>query len=43
MARRAEELEKLARNPRWQPSRADAWLAVWTDDYSSLLSVFRWR
>jgi spermidine synthase len=43
MARRAEDLEKLARSPHWQPSRTDAQLGVWTDDYSSLLSVFRWR
>ena len=43
MARRGEDLAQLARDPRWQPSRGDAKQAVWTDDYSSLLSVFRWR
>ncbi|MBI5769454.1 MAG: fused MFS/spermidine synthase [Verrucomicrobia bacterium] len=43
MARRPETLASLARDPRWQPSRRDPRLAVWTDDYSSLLSVFRWQ
>jgi hypothetical protein len=43
MARRADDLAPLARDPRWRPGRTDARLAVWTDDYSSLLSVFRWR
>jgi spermidine synthase len=43
MARRAEDLKELARNPDWQPGRTDARVDVWTDDYSSLLRVFRWR
>jgi SAM-dependent methyltransferase len=43
MARRADELAKLAADSRWQPSRVDSRLPVWTDDYSSLLSVFRWQ
>lgn len=43
MGRRQEDLAALTRDSRWQPSRAAANQAVWTDDYSSLLSVFRWR
>ena len=43
MARHAEELAPLARDPRWQPAREVPALAVWTDDHSSLLPVFRWR
>jgi len=43
MARSAGELAPLARTPRWQPSRTDPRQDVWTDDYSSLLSVFQWR
>ncbi len=38
-----EELARLARDPRWQPARGNDRQAVWTDDYSSLLSVFRWH
>ncbi len=43
MARTPEDLAKLARDSRWQPARGNDRQAVWTDDYSSLLSVFRWR
>jgi len=43
MARRTEDVEKLASDPRWQSSRGDPRQSVWTDDYSNLLSVFRWR
>jgi len=43
MARRPEDLAPLARDPDWQPARGNDRQAVWTDDYSSLFSVFRWR
>ena len=43
MARRPADLAKLAPDARWQPSRDDPAQAVWTDGYSSVLSVFRWR
>lgn len=43
MGRTADDLGVLTGNSRWIPARADDRLAVWTDDYSSLLSVFRWR
>jgi SAM-dependent methyltransferase len=42
MARRASDLEQLTTDKRWQPSRGDK-NAVWTDDYSSVLSVFHWQ
>ncbi len=42
MARRADDLALLAANPRWHPSRARAG-AIWTDDYSSVLSILRWQ
>jgi len=43
MARRAEVLAPLAGDRRWRLARGDPGQAVWTDDYSSILSVFRWR
>jgi hypothetical protein len=43
MARRATDLGALARDPRWVPAQIDPAQARWTDDYSSLLSVLRWR
>lgn len=43
MARGPEDLAKLAIDSRWHPSRVKEGQAVWTDDYSSLLSVFRWQ
>jgi hypothetical protein len=43
MAQDQQALAPLARDARWQPSRGDQKQTLWTDDYSSLLSVFRWR
>ena len=43
MAAAKETLRPLAHDPRWLPGRRDPALALWTDDYSSLLSVIRWR
>ncbi len=43
MARNPDDLTKLAGDPRWQPARGNDRQAVWTDDYSSLFSVFRWH
>jgi spermidine synthase len=43
MSRQSGELAPLLHDPRWQPGRRNDQQAVWTDDYSSLLSVFRWR
>ncbi len=43
MARRKEDVAALAADSRWRPSRRNDRQAVWTDDYSSVLSVFRWQ
>jgi hypothetical protein len=41
--RSADDLAPLAKDSRWQPGRGNDRQAVWTDDYSSLLRVSRWR
>ena len=43
MGRSIGDLGAPADDPRWQPLRTQPETAVWTDDYSSILSVFRWR
>jgi hypothetical protein len=43
MARSANDLATLAHDPRWRPSRGRDQPVIWTDDYSSLLSILRWR
>jgi len=43
MGRLASDLGALAGDPRWQPLATQPGTPVWTDDYSSILSVFRWR
>jgi SAM-dependent methyltransferase len=43
MARNAADFGALSRDSRWVVARVDNGQSVWTDDYSSLLSVFRWR
>jgi SAM-dependent methyltransferase len=43
MARQHADLGRLAADPRWRPPALRAGVAVWTDGYSSLWSVFRWR
>ena len=42
LARNADYLAPFSRDSRWRPARGND-RAVWTDDYSSLLSAFRWR
>jgi len=42
MARTTQDLSALAGDPRWQPAR-DTNHPVWTDDYSSLLSILKSR
>jgi hypothetical protein len=42
MARRTEQLGKLAKDPRWRPIIRTPGSRVWSDDYSNLLSVFVW-
>jgi hypothetical protein len=43
LARRTEDFGKLAQDPRWSPLRRRPDVGVWTDDYSNLLSVFKWK
>lgn len=40
VARTRAELAPLG--PDWYPLKAVPWLRTWTDDYSDLMSVFRW-
>jgi hypothetical protein len=42
MARSKEDLGELAADPRWIPLRGDPSERVWTDDFSSMLTVFKW-
>jgi SAM-dependent methyltransferase len=43
MARSIEDLGVLARDSRWTSDRSVLDVPPWTDDYASILSVFRWR
>ncbi len=42
MARDKSALTALLKDARWQPLKTRDDVGVWTDDYSSLLSVFNW-
>jgi hypothetical protein len=41
MARNAATLEQVTDDTRWQRLYADPTTNVWTDDYSSILSVMK--
>ncbi len=43
MARKPEDLAKLAGDPRWLPLSGMSGGVVWTDDFSNILAVFKWR
>lgn len=43
LARDRKHLAKLPDDKRWQPLAADAAGAVWTDDFSNILTVFKWK
>ena len=43
MARRPADLGSLVTDARWAPPRGLADGRVWTDDFSSVLGVLRWR
>jgi len=43
MARRLEDFGRLRRDARWLPVSARARPQVWTDDFSNIISVFRWN
>ena len=42
MARDKEDLGKLVGDLRWNSLKGDPRSRVWTDDYSSILTVFIW-
>jgi spermidine synthase len=43
IARNRADLDALSSDPRWKEARTRPDLGIWTDDYSSILSIFRWR
>ena len=43
VARRKEDFGVLAADARWKPGRTDPASEVWTDDFSSILTVFKWK
>jgi hypothetical protein len=43
IARSPQALTAQARDPRWTPLPPTPPARVWTDDFSNILSVFRWR
>ena len=43
LARRMEAFGSLARDSRWRKLQGWKGFPLWTDDYSNLLGVFKWR
>jgi hypothetical protein len=43
MARQAKDIATLTRDPRWLPVIGRAKAEVWTDDFSNIMSVFKWK
>jgi hypothetical protein len=43
MARSPADLGPLATDPRWKPVTVNPGTKVWTDDYSNLLSIIKWK
>jgi SAM-dependent methyltransferase len=43
MARHKDDIASLINDSRWQQLHPDPHLGVWTDDFSNILSVIRWR
>jgi len=43
IARHPADLEELAGQPGWKPPRLVAGSRVWTDDYSNIVSILRFR
>jgi hypothetical protein len=42
IARHAQDLAAVAAEPEWQPLKPRPGVWVWTDDFSNLLSAFKW-
>ena len=43
MARRAEDLHTLAADTRWQTLAGQPNRPLWTDDFSNIVTIFKWR
>jgi len=43
MSRRPEDLSTLALDPRWQRLEGRPDRPVWSDDFSNIISIFKWR
>ena len=43
MARRQQDLGRIAKDSRWLPVRGRPNAQVWTDDFSNIISVFTWN
>jgi hypothetical protein len=43
MSRNESDLGALARDARWKPALPKRETRVWTDDYSNLLGIIKWR
>jgi hypothetical protein len=43
LTRRVEDAGSLAEDERWEPMRPTDRRAMWTDDYSNVVSVIRWN
>jgi hypothetical protein len=43
MARSRDDLGALATDPHWVPAKAQPGTQVWTDDYSNLLHIIKWK
>jgi hypothetical protein len=43
MARSRDDLGALATDPHWVPARVQPGTQVWTDDYSNLLHIIKWK
>jgi hypothetical protein len=43
VARRVEDLSRLAGQPGWRPLAGRRGAALWTDDHADLLGLLRWR
>ena len=43
LARQQQTLASLAADPRWMPLAGNGQVDAWTDDYSNILQVLRWK
>ncbi|MDQ1556996.1 MAG: hypothetical protein QOD32_56 [Pyrinomonadaceae bacterium] len=43
LARRPDDLQTLAADTRWQPLEGRPGRPVWSDDFSNIVSIFKWR